>query len=48
MPKTDNTLESLLRSATDLETTLRHVTDEQYAADAADRLCDSVIRPRSV
>jgi hypothetical protein len=45
MPKTDNTLESLLRWATDLEATLRRVTDDQYAADAADRLRDSVIRP---
>lgn len=34
MLKTDNTLEGLLRSATDLEATLRRVTDDQYAADS--------------
>jgi uncharacterized protein with beta-barrel porin domain len=45
MPQTDNTLESLLRSATDIEAMLRHLTDDQYAADAADRLRDRVIRP---
>jgi CDGSH-type Zn-finger protein/truncated hemoglobin YjbI len=45
MPKADDTLESLLRSATDLEARLRHVTDDQYSADAADRLRDSVARP---
>ena len=45
MLETDDTLNSLLQSVTDLETSLHDVTDDERVVDAAARLRESVARP---